>query len=159
MSNQKSFQMKLKIKHLRKFIIIITINKLTALFLFNGFYSVTRGDGVVRAGDQVARAGVGPRRGMAVGQGQGAGDRTGPGFARAGRSRVGRGGGAGQAGGRTPTGMGRPGAAGKGHAGGAARVRVHAGDGGRREWRGEGKGGGAHLGARRSATTAHRNPT
>jgi hypothetical protein len=42
MSNQKLFQMQINNKHLNeKFIIIITINKLTALFLFNGFYSVT----------------------------------------------------------------------------------------------------------------------
>jgi hypothetical protein len=42
MSIQKSFQMQINNKHLKeKFITIITINKLTALFLFDEFYSVT----------------------------------------------------------------------------------------------------------------------
>jgi hypothetical protein len=42
MSNQKAFQMQINKKTLkRKFITINTINKLTVLFLFDDFYSVT----------------------------------------------------------------------------------------------------------------------
>jgi hypothetical protein len=42
MSTQKSFQMQIINKHLKeKFITINTINKLTALSLFDDFYSVT----------------------------------------------------------------------------------------------------------------------
>jgi hypothetical protein len=41
MSNHKSFQMQINNRHLKKIIIINTINKLTVLFLFDDFYSVT----------------------------------------------------------------------------------------------------------------------
>jgi hypothetical protein len=41
MNNQKSFQMQINKTLKRKFITINTINKLTVLFLFDDFYSVT----------------------------------------------------------------------------------------------------------------------